>query len=88
MSDSHLQRQVDSALNDNVRSHHETLDRLSHSLKQLGMDDLEIDTHVTEILAEYEHELERTVRELEIAIPAVFENGCADKDGKRSRLWQ
>ncbi|MGI9354413.1 MAG: hypothetical protein ACR2PF_04530 [Rhizobiaceae bacterium] len=75
-------------MNENVRSHHETLDRLSHNLKQLGMDDLEIDTHVTEILAEYEHELERTVRKLEIAIPAVFENACADKDGKRTQLWQ
>lgn len=53
-----------SGLEAKVRSHFETLDRLSNNLKGLGMDDVEIDGHVTGILDNYQHELEQAIERL------------------------
>jgi hypothetical protein len=52
------------SLKDNIARHSETLDRLSASLRKLGMDECQIDEHVVGIFKEYRRELALNIERL------------------------
>lgn len=60
------------SLKDNIARHSETLDRLSASLRKLGMDECQIDEHVVGIFQEYQRELVLNLERLGAKQPGAF----------------
>lgn len=57
---------ANSQLSEQVQSHTQTMDRLSANLKRIGLNPLEIDSHVTGIKDQYESELRKALGRLEM----------------------
>lgn len=54
-------------IHESFKQHYENLTRLATDLQKLGMDQQQIDEHVSEIFKEYERELAANIRRIESA---------------------
>lgn len=55
---------IPSSVRENLAQHYQHLSHLADNLKELGMDQHQIDNHVVEIFKEYERELEANIKRI------------------------